>query len=122
MKKLHLLEDSVYANWYVSNCKLYNDNTTENVFVCIKNEVSYIKDETVIVCNEGGEYYKQLIDQINSDIYRTVFVNFLDIKKANFINSTTNTKVKFVWILWGGDLYALTKYKFNIYEGFSKNS
>ena len=120
IKKLHLLEDSIYSNWYVDNCNLFKDNSTEHVFVCLKANLDYIENKNVSPCSLNGDLYQKLIAECENGIYSTVFIHFMDVKKAEFVNKIGNPKIKFVWVVWGGDLYALNKFNFNIYDRFSK--
>ena len=121
VKKLHLLEDSVYADWFISNCLQCNISNLENHFVCITDELVNAKHPLIKVISENSEEYNDILLKVNQNYYTTVYVNFLNYSKAVFTNKITSKNPTLVWIVWGGDLYSLKVFNFKMYDAYSQN-
>lgn len=119
LKKLHIVEDSDYGNWYIQNCINCNNENTDNVFVCITDKLIHTTYPHLKIIPENTIDYTSLVEKINSGFFKTIYINYLNYAKALLINQIKPESAKLIWIIWSEDLYWLPKLGFKKYDRYS---
>ncbi len=120
-KNIHLLPDSPYSNWFVENCLELNLGL-KNEFFCISEKVKYNDETKINTIAVKSNDLKSIVDSLNTvNNTSNLYIHYLDIEKAQVVNSITNPLINILWIVWSEDLYRLPLLKFNKYDTYSKN-
>jgi hypothetical protein len=100
------------------NLHIFPDDKFVDEFITIANEVS--SESNIFVINaskplryaknhnaQTAKYGSQEFDKIAGDLsqYKRVYIHFLTQEMCHFINRYAGSKVIFLWVFWGGDLY-----------------
>lgn len=115
----HLVPDAPYTDPYVKKCLLYGSES-KNTFVCLSDNVKYIKDASVIILPNNKQSIESIVNELNRpNEYNNLIINYLSHEFAQIINKITNDSLILVWPVWGGDLYNLPKFSNRIYDKYS---
>lgn len=127
MKKfLHLLPDNGYMNSFIEvaekiapgkNTYIINAKTS---FFSKSDSAKKVQFINVIVAGHNGILFNDAVGDIKQ--YEKVFIHFLSSESIDFVIKYKNTKLKFIWLFWGADLYSPFNYfKNSLYDELSLN-
>lgn len=115
----HLVPDAPYTDPYVEKCLLYGPES-KNTFVCLSDNVKYIKDSSVIILPNNKQSIESIVNELNKpNEYNNLVINYLSHEFAQIINKVNNDSLTLIWPVWGGDLYNLPKFSNKIYDRYS---
>lgn len=116
---IHILQDSIYSNWFVDRC-LKNNTYSKNIFYCFTDSPIYLSKSEIIILpinSKSVEFVLEILNNPNEKF--NLYVHYLDEIKADLINGVFSKNVKIQWVIWSEDLYQLPKLTFKKYDEYS---
>lgn len=112
MKYLHLINNEKITQSMIS--LFQRVNLGEHFFVIFNRSKEYLSNESL---NDyvlpANAFLNSKIKKVHFDV---VLIHSLDIKKVNFIEKNIKYPAKFIWLLWGGDIYNRPEYGYKLFR------